>query len=878
MGGAPRGGSAPIVGFRAEGGASPSLLVRGFPVATGRLRPDDALALRRDGSPAALPLWWEPRASWPDGSVRWLFLHARIDAGGMHRLETDPAGIRAGAAAASPVAPSDPGLPDVAPTPSGFTARWPGGGALEVDAGGPFQAVVLEPGPLSGLVRLTGAARDGFAVELLVRTDAVRPDLDVVWRTTRTGAEAAAPPVRRILFRPVGSASAASGAGAPAPREGSDATGTDLVARRGPAVLSVRDGAHRAPCRLEADADGFAAILFDAPDAPPVAPGSSLRQRFLYRGDADGRGDDFACDLPAGWIAGTGALGPVALLSDDEDASVAPGIHRGLRALLERALALADGDDPAYRGVENHGDWPLAVGQYGAAGRRAYADNEYDMPYACALGCAATGDARLLRLSIRGAEHMADVDVRFSDGAMRYHGYADEAEDHRLRRGGESDLGHVWTDGLWLGWLWTGDPFLREAAEGVTRWVVDRFRDRRVSEAFAVCERDLGWPLVVCVSALEHAGPPLADEARFLAQRILRFLDAFTEDPDAVYEDPGMPTWWRTAMQDGCKPFMLGVLAEGLERAVRLDGDPRAASTLDRIAGYLAGRTFDPLRMDFAYEVNAFGPGHRGIPEQQLVPLFVRGLLESGLRRGDGTLLRLAAGAFHASAWCLHDPDLRGKEMALLVRGAVPALAMLEAARERESSARRAERAPSTGRPGTFAGDSPYDGPVPGEGLDTDRGWIRCEYRAGTDDAPSHLNLQAFFHASDVPFDHSAVTLLAFYDRLQVRFHDADRRLVDSLDAFVPRDFFRRASGPHVLAVRYEAPGEAVLAVDGRIAARTALDRALSGAFRRIRVGARPGNWTVNGRVRVEAVFGSFDGLPAELAEDAGVAGAGGAP
>jgi len=43
------------------------------------------------------------------------------------------------------------------------------------------------------------------------------------------------------------------------------------------------------------------------------------------------------------------------------------------------------------------------------------------------------------------------------------------------------------------------------------------------------------------------------------------------------------------------------------------------------------------------------------------------------------------------------------------------------------------------------------------------------------------------------------------------------------------------------------------------------LDRPLSGAFRRLFAGHRPGNWTLHGSVAVEAGFGTLDQAPPAL-------------
>ncbi|MCK5119905.1 MAG: hypothetical protein KAQ78_09980, partial [Candidatus Latescibacteria bacterium] len=56
-----------------------ALLTAGVPFGRGELLKGGGLRLAFDGED--LPLWWEERAFWPDGSVKWIFLHTRVPAG-----------------------------------------------------------------------------------------------------------------------------------------------------------------------------------------------------------------------------------------------------------------------------------------------------------------------------------------------------------------------------------------------------------------------------------------------------------------------------------------------------------------------------------------------------------------------------------------------------------------------------------------------------------------------------------------------------------------------------------------------------------------------------------------------------------------------------
>ena len=64
------------------------LLLCGVPLAQGAAPGGTGFVLT-DPHGTALPLWWAERAHWPDGSLKWVFLHARLREGSTQlRLET----------------------------------------------------------------------------------------------------------------------------------------------------------------------------------------------------------------------------------------------------------------------------------------------------------------------------------------------------------------------------------------------------------------------------------------------------------------------------------------------------------------------------------------------------------------------------------------------------------------------------------------------------------------------------------------------------------------------------------------------------------------------------------------------------------------------
>jgi hypothetical protein len=63
------------INIRTKSEMGNALLTAGIPFAKGKLQRSGGLRLTFDGR--ELPLWWEERATWPDGSVKWIFLHTK---------------------------------------------------------------------------------------------------------------------------------------------------------------------------------------------------------------------------------------------------------------------------------------------------------------------------------------------------------------------------------------------------------------------------------------------------------------------------------------------------------------------------------------------------------------------------------------------------------------------------------------------------------------------------------------------------------------------------------------------------------------------------------------------------------------------------------
>jgi hypothetical protein len=843
------------------------LLSTGLPVGSGMLRPADLLSVEPCGTQEPCPLWWEPRAFWPDGSVRWIYLQTVTVAGiDNYRLVRGNDKARM-----NPQRVEHPSHPLVLPVQDGFEIRLDGRKLASVRqeiscslavSEAPFQSVLLENSPIAPLYRIENLQDGHTGTTFLVRIDLASGTLHLTCRFSLHGEGTYALSAAHIHLDACFEEEQ--------PKEcPSEASKHDLVLHSGNSVLTLVDGRRRGPARLslqEGVTGSFGLHFFESDGIPmAVSGGTSFRQQCRVCPGHDRK--PVQMTFQDGYIAGTGVFGPVADMKAERVNNLAPGMVVGLKRLFDLGSALSVQEDPAWRGISHDGDWLLDPEQYGASGYRAYADNEYDAAYAYYLAYAAFNDSGYLRVAARCSVHMADVDCLCTTGDMRYHGYGPAADDHGAHRVRQGDPGHYWTDGLWLAYFWLDDVFALESAIRLTRLVISRFDEKALADEFAICERNIGWPLLVAVSHLE-AGIGGNGQSLAFCRRVLLFLDAYAADPDSFYMDPDGPVWWRCAFQDGCKPFMLGVLGEALERICQLTGDAAAARILHEISSFILGRLFDPVRLDFEYECNAYGPGHRFIPAQQLIPLFIRSLLFSSMldkREDDG---HKALAALHACTWCLFDAR-NGKDIALMARGLLPALALADRIGQAESRRYRdglpASRGVSCRDWSSATPDAPQ---VVADGYHSDAASIRIRYypEAAAQDG---LNRQAFFHACDTPPNRSAVSIIAFYNRIQARFYDQDRHLVDSLDAFVSPSFFQPGSC-HQIRVAYQAPGQAELHIDGQPAAQTSLDRPLSGAFRHLFTGCKPGNWKVNGSVAIQASFGTdFTGEQPDWSADA---------
>ena len=908
------------------------MLLVGVPWSQGALPANAGLHLHA-GDEVPVACWWDVRSRWPDGSARWIFLHARLQSAVAAPSSTNRTDLFLQPAAAGelPACELVDGVLQLADTrlqieadgswclQSGDRHLHLEGSRATVDGQayslhGPARVELVEASQIAPLVRIC-PAHDGDSGPGALRSEQLlrlEPGGGLHWQQRLSFHADRVSCLGELTSR------FSTGPGthwtwprlAPAPRHhlqvlrpGYMRTDAEpetigypearLASDRGD--LWLEKGWQRAPFGLAPDADGVTVELYPAEAAPlSVHPGTSFRHsvRFHLTGTAQA---PVQVSLDPETACASGVFGPM-MERTELTARRYPGFERAIEACLHHgrlgalekshdenrgsAAALLDesSQDEEYFGLQHYGDWPMKLGAYGGQ-RRMYADNEYDVPYAYWLQYIRTGDTTYAGIAAHSAVHMGDVDCKSTDGDMLFHGYRDKADDHGDHRVDGGDLGHYWTDGLMLHWLLQGDIWSREAAVGVADFLCRRFDghgDEPIRDAFLGCERSVGWPLVALAGVQEHDPTPVIGAHM---QAMVSYLARFTADPDRELEqahDLGV-RWWRICQQDGTKPFMLGVVMEGLERHHRLTGDPAAAEALCHIARFLVDVMWVEGVEAFIYEWNAFNRGHR----EEVYPHYINMMVSPGLAyayelTGERRYRDVATRAFHAALWTLLEPG-GGKEIGMVGRTSSLMVARLYQWRQADEAQRQSRMTPSDGVTFSWSGTAQrlqddqrlnlvygmprYEGGALVSADDscavynlrdrtaTNQG--RVAFTVTPDwDCPEHpgpVAQRAYLHLCDRTFTQSCVSIISFYTGLHARFYDAERNYITVLEADIQH---WRAGVAHRIEVAWDAhENSARLVVYDEDTATGTLPRRLSGAFTRLHLGHRPGNWRADARI-----------------------------
>ncbi|HID95601.1 MAG TPA: hypothetical protein EYP53_06045, partial [Candidatus Latescibacteria bacterium] len=474
-----------------------ALLTAGIPFGKGELQRGGGLRLtfqRRD-----LPLWWEERAYWPGGSVKWVFLHTRVPVG-RNELILRTTGTKASNSQVSDEAEFVNGklrLGDVILEifEEGWSFNIPSGSwklvkditvsEPELDLRRtPWKVELVEPSPIAPLIRLRPERTDGFVIDQLLRLDPVGGRL--IWQ-------------RRMTWNRPGRYHLVSARAGLVPGRTPKKGGSILIPEpgkvrydEGPEVeghpegrwdgeghsLWVEKAWQRSPFEIAWGKNGIELCFYPEKVKPlPIVGGTSYRHTVhLTCGDnaSDVAGHQVEFILDPVHVCRSGAVG---LLTPSQEGTEAgpdlPGFERAFKAALESGrlsqLSTAEREngppvpldeeskqDREYFELQHYGDWPMPWGAYGGK-RRMYADNEYDVAYAYFQGYARYGEWRFMEIAKHSAIHMTDVDWISITGDMRFHDYYEKAENHSHARSDSGELGHYWTDGYWMLYFFYGD-------------------------------------------------------------------------------------------------------------------------------------------------------------------------------------------------------------------------------------------------------------------------------------------------------------------------------------------------------------------------------------------------------------------------------------
>lgn len=214
----------------------------------------------------------------------------------------------------------------------------------------------------------------------------------------------------------------------------------------------------------------------------------------------------------AEWYSGSDALGSITAYEENDEFAA----YESLSALGWDQYV----DTQIEFGMMHYGDYRIM-------GEDMYGNLEYDTAYNLAVAFARTGNADYFRAGEIGAGHFADVDLNRGHENLAHDGEQYpyvfiHSEDHNTD---SFHAGHVWSGGLAVYYLLTGELRLREAAQVVADSVID-IKDA-LPYAFADFPRKAGWclwSLLFTYYATNDAA--YLDAAEELVDHVLNLQDA----------------------------------------------------------------------------------------------------------------------------------------------------------------------------------------------------------------------------------------------------------------------------------------------------------------------------------------------------------------
>ena len=321
------------------------------------------------------------------------------------------------------------------------------------------------------------------------------------------------------------------------------------------------------------------------------------------------------------WVAASGALG-----------EMTPAGHP----------IAADYDRVALHNAEVYQQTTIVERQYGLLnwgdwfGERTYnwGNHEYDTAHAFCLLFARTGDAQHFYEAERAAKHQADVDVlhAINDdylnsgeiggysfpvgvGAMYLHAVGHVGGYWPLKQGAKMfpkayssadprNLGHLWNEGLFETYYFTGDPWVREAALQLADYLVSLAAIKDFTWWFGRdphCGRTAGWPLHALMAAYHATGK------RKYLRASKRIVELALADQDShcggwIYQlYPGHCFCEEGHRHMGMAVFITGVLLAGMIEYHKVTGDARVADSIVRAVDFIIADAWDEIEGRFHY-------------------------------------------------------------------------------------------------------------------------------------------------------------------------------------------------------------------------------------------------------------------------------------
>jgi len=535
----------------------------GMPFPRGVLPEASRFRLEDGGKP--VPLQTTVTSTWPDGSVRWLFVRALVDLPGNRGKQIDwrIADDARPALPALSVTRAPDGSVEVDAGPlsaripaSGFfpltgvrlrgrtigAGSWmrgfrmqSAGSSWSTAEAGPVKIEILEQGPVAVVLRVSarhGSGGSPFDFSAIVTFWAGKPYVAVEYTVLAARATSTIP-VSEWDWRGTpgsdGLARLSQGHYLSALREAR----TPLSFFFGPeefrfasvehafqsyagdfwcdwsgadsgVAVTLRQAQQNFPKAMEARPDGLTLWLYPAQKEPlAFPPGAAKTHSFLFH--------FHGADEPAAQLSARSLQFQVPDIPSLEptwyaragvwDDRVFEGPHS---RRIDAALYNVLDNRPVGMGIWNFGDevdWGY-TGQGRGRDEVVWLNNEYDFAHQCFLAWARCGERRFLDYARVSALHWRDVDIaHVTPDAQRLHGHIAHSARHVTGGVGPS---HQWVEGLFDAWHILGDVAARDAALGIGENILRSLA--RYEKPGGSSSRDAGWALRAMLALYRETG------------------------------------------------------------------------------------------------------------------------------------------------------------------------------------------------------------------------------------------------------------------------------------------------------------------------------------------------------------------------------------